>query len=201
MLTFTTRLFTQKISVKIPIGSRSLDGLEIAAMNEDTWKQYEQNLVTHSAAHHLSAIADLHAQHGYARVSDVARALNITRGSASLTLKALKHRGWVEEDENRFLRLSEQGRAIVSAVKSKSVLIRNFFSNVLGLSVERAEIDTCKIEHLISNETAVRLGQFVLSLGNRSSDVLQQLVNVDCGHDPGQCPVCEEKCLLSVLVS
>ena len=70
-------------------------------MASDTWKQFERNPISHSAAHHLIAIAELLQSAGYARVSDVARVLNITRGSASLTLKALRQRGLVVEDDRR----------------------------------------------------------------------------------------------------
>ncbi len=38
----------------------------------DVWKQFEENNITHSAAHHLLAIMELKAARGYARVTDVA---------------------------------------------------------------------------------------------------------------------------------
>ena len=47
----------------------------------DAWKEFDQNVVSHSAAHHLMAVDDLVQRLGYARVSDVARRLSITRGS------------------------------------------------------------------------------------------------------------------------
>jgi len=78
----------------------------------ETWKAFEQNPITHSAAHHLVTIAELLEEYGYARVSDVARSLHITRGSASITLKNLKARGLVTEDDRRFLGLSDEGMEI-----------------------------------------------------------------------------------------
>ena len=69
----------------------------------DVWKQFEQNPISHSAAHHIVAIVELLERHGYARVSDVAKLLNITRGSASLTLKALKVRTLIKQDFDRAL--------------------------------------------------------------------------------------------------
>ena len=128
---------------------------------DDVWKLFEQNPISHSAAHHLVAIVELHERNGYARVSDVAKLLNITRGSASLTLKALKQRGLVEEDENRFLRLSEEGKRVASSVRGRAFLIRRFFMDVLDIPAEDAEIDACKIEHLLSLATAERLAQFL----------------------------------------
>jgi DtxR family Mn-dependent transcriptional regulator len=127
----------------------------------DLWKAFEQNPISHSAAHHLLAIHALRQSQGYARVSDVARELNITRGSASLTLKALKQRGLVAEDPNRFLLLSEQGQRIADAVRSKHSVVRRFLEAVLGVQAPEAAADTCKIEHLISDATSGRLARFV----------------------------------------
>ena len=69
-------------------------------MAELVWKEFEENQLTHSAAHYLMTIEDLLADNGYARVTDVAKRLNITRGSASIGLKPLKKRELVLEDEN-----------------------------------------------------------------------------------------------------
>ena len=69
----------------------------------DIWKQFEENGLTHSAAHHLLAVIELREKRGYARVTDVARLLNITTGSASTNLKILRQKNLIIEDENRFL--------------------------------------------------------------------------------------------------
>ncbi|MBK9126979.1 MAG: MarR family transcriptional regulator [Phycisphaerales bacterium] len=122
-----------------------------------TWKEFDQNVISHSAAHHLMAIDDLIGTLGYARVSDIARRLGITRGSVSISLQPLKKAGLVTQDENRHLRLSEAGRALVGSIKTKRLLLKRLLSEVLGVGGSQAEIDACKIEHLVSNETAHRV--------------------------------------------
>ncbi len=125
------------------------------------WKEFERNPTTHSAAHHLMAIHDLISDMGYARVSDVARLLNISRGSASLTLKSLKHKGLVGEDENRFLHLTAKSRKMVDFIKhTRSTTIR-FLTEVLGVTQEQASIDACKIEHLLSKQTMHHLENYL----------------------------------------
>lgn len=126
----------------------------------ETWKEFDQNIITHSAAHHLMAVDDLVGKYGYARVSDVARQLNITRGSVSISLKPMKEAGLILQDENRHLQLSEKGQRLVDAVKTKRLLIQRLLSDVLGVDGPQAEIDACKMEHLTSNETAWRLAAF-----------------------------------------
>ena len=56
----------------------------------ETWKEFEANELTHSAAHHLLAIYEVGLEYGgWARVSDIARELSITRGSVSINGEAL----------------------------------------------------------------------------------------------------------------
>jgi DtxR family Mn-dependent transcriptional regulator len=130
-------------------------------MSTEIWKEYESNEISHSVAHHLAAIHELMRDQGYARVSDVARALSITRGSASLTLKALKEKGLVVEDHNKFLKLSDGGAEIVDGVLGNRAIVRKFLKDVLQLEEQRAEIDACKVEHLLSPQTGVQLLHFV----------------------------------------
>jgi Mn-dependent DtxR family transcriptional regulator len=128
---------------------------------EDVWKKFEENSITHSGAHHLLAVMELRTARGYARVTDVARHLNITTGSASTNLKSLKAKGLVVEDDNRFLNLSPEGESVAKAVVSRKFLFHKFLVEVLKVSAEQAEIDACKTEHLISAETARKLDKFL----------------------------------------
>ena len=130
-------------------------------MTADVWKQFEENNITHSAAHHLLAILDLKDKRGYARVTDVAKQLNITTGSASTNLKSLKAKGLILEDENRFLTLSHEGEVLAKAVISRKRVFERFLVDVLKVGPEQAEIDACKTEHLISGETARKLQKFM----------------------------------------
>ncbi|MBL7663105.1 metal-dependent transcriptional regulator [bacterium] len=130
-------------------------------MHSETWKEFGENEVTHSAAHHLLAIHELIVQRGYARVTDVAKHLDITTGSASTNLKALKIRGLVLEDENKFLTLSSEGNKLAETILHRRSILQNFFAEILGVSPTQAEIDACKTEHLLSRETTERMAKFM----------------------------------------
>jgi len=130
-------------------------------MAMDVWKQFEENGLTHSAAHHLLAIMELKDSRGYARVTDVARHLNITTGSASTNLKGLKNKGLILEDDNRFLSLSREAEALAKAVVLRKKVVYQFLTELLDVSPEQAEIDACKTEHLISGETTQKLKEFL----------------------------------------
>ncbi|MDA0745241.1 MAG: metal-dependent transcriptional regulator [bacterium] len=168
----------------------------------DVWKAFEENEITHSVAHHLAAINELTEKHGYARVSDVARSLDITRGSASLTLKALKEKDFVLEDQNKFLRLSETGQRIVDTVLTKRAVVRKFLKDVLQVGEHQAEVDACKVEHLLSEETGEKLLHFVQFLLAGTPEAMQFIkafwAEKNICHDLASCPICEDTCLLHV---
>ncbi|GEM_PF-399174 len=125
------------------------------------WKKFDQQRITHSMAHYLMAIAELIKSQGYCRVTDVARELEITPGAASVSLKALKKKGWVDEDPNRFLRLSPSGECIAATIHANNKALVSFLIDVLEVSPEQADIDSCKIEHLMSPETRAKLLRFL----------------------------------------
>ena len=166
------------------------------------WKTFERNEVTHSVAHHLAAIGELLEKNGYARVTDVARHLEITRGSASLTLKALRERDLVREDENKFLRLSEEGQRVVATVMAKRAIVRKFLEEVLRVAPQQAEVDACKVEHLVSQETGGKLLHFVrflLSDRKIARCFLESFrVEEDPCSDLDDCPVCDRECLMAI---
>lgn len=166
----------------------------------ETWKEFDQNVISHSAAHHLMAIDDLINRFGYARVSDVARELHITRGSVSISLRPLKKAGLVEQDENRHLRLSERGQNLVAAIKTKRHLMQRMLAEILGVESEQAEIDACKLEHLVSNQTAQRLLSFLRFLDSdetRGHAFVKawRAFELDCERGGGPCPSCDNTCL------
>lgn len=168
------------------------------------WKAFEDNEITHSVAHHLAAISELMNRQGYARVSDVARYLDITRGSASLTLKALKRKHYVLEDQNKFLRLSEEAQRIVDLVMAKRAIVRKFLKDVLHVEEQQAEIDACKVEHLLSLETGEKLlhfMSFLLSDTPMARQFLEAFRDEEAlCHGLELCPICEDECLLHMQI-
>lgn len=173
--------------------------------HSDVWKQFEENDLTHSAAHHLLAVYNLRRERGYARVTDVAKFLNITTGSASTNLKSLKTKGLITEDENKFLVLSGTGESFARAVLARKEIFLKFLTDILGVEGEQAEIDACKTEHLLSHSTSERLLAFMqhLSKDKKFSLLLKQLpesgpcpwIEGDKGA-AANCKVCGDHCLL-----
>lgn len=168
-------------------------------MPKEVWKSFEENLLTHSAAHYLMTIRELLETQGYARVTDIAKRMNITRGSCSISLKPLKKRGLVTEDANKFLTLSDEGRHLAEVVERNDELLEVFFRDVLGLHPDQAEVDACKIEHLLSIECSVKLAAFirVVRSDHKAVKEFTKLLRKEtsaCAQGSERCPTCQEEC-------
>lgn len=168
-------------------------------MPSEVWKSYEDNLLTHSAAHYLMTIHDLLRTQGYARVTDISKRLNITRGSCSISLKPLKKRGLVLEDANKFLSLSEEGHRLAEVVERNDELLELFLRDVLGVDAKQAEVDACKIEHLLSVESSVKLCNFIecIRSDDKAAKSFLRLLSKHqdhCSADARTCPHCQPSC-------
>lgn len=170
----------------------------------ETWKEFEANELTHSAAHHLQTIYEIGLEYGgWARVSDIARELGITRGSVSINLRTLKKRGLVSTDEHRMVKLTPTGLKTVQGVMAKKSAMKSFLTDILQVSEPQAEIDSCKIEHLISQPTGtqiVRYMRFLLSEDVLAKELRARFQEFQCTcADPKACPLCKGHCLIEEL--
>lgn len=170
----------------------------------EIWKEFDANELTHSAAHHLLAIYEVGLPYGgWARVSDVARRLEITRGSVSITLRTLKKRGLVETDAHRMVKLSERGMKAALSVMAKRAVVKTFLAEVLDTPAEQADIDSCKIEHLISDATGQRLARFTRLLTSDDQVAKAFLARFHSSHgdcpETGTCDICKGRCLAAGL--
>jgi Mn-dependent DtxR family transcriptional regulator len=130
-------------------------------------------------------------------VTDVAELLEVSRGAASMALATLKKRGWVAEDPNRFLLLTDQGERIAGLVEANFKILSKFFEEVLGVSRDVALADACKMEHLVSLETGRRLVwlmRYILSNSQRASKFHQAMSCFEPGCESvDECPICESE--------
>jgi len=129
-------------------------------------------------AHYLVTLRDLHESQGYARVSDVAKELKVTKGTVSVQMRHLKDKGFVAEDDNRHLTLTDEGENVARQVIYNRSTIIQFLHKVLEIDRNQAEIDACKIEHLLSPETGhqiLALVQLLLSDDPAARSLLKRM--------------------------
>jgi DtxR family transcriptional regulator, Mn-dependent transcriptional regulator len=165
------------------------------------WRAFEANEITHSGAHYLLAIAALAAQGEAPRAADVARFLSVSRAATSLQLRTLQEHGLVESDASLRLRLTRRGKDLVGRVASKRKVLQVFLADILGIREELAEVDACKVEHLLSEDSGAALVRWVrfLRSGHPSAAACLAAFRetlASCPHD-GHCELCAEACLLA----
>jgi DtxR family Mn-dependent transcriptional regulator len=112
-------------------------------------------------AHYLLTIHKLKEEKGYARVTDIAKELGLTKGSVSTALGNLKKRELVVEDESKFLSLSDLGHTEVHQILSVRTLMYYFLKDILKVEDQTAHKDSCLVEHLLSHETREGLFEFL----------------------------------------
>lgn len=125
------------------------------------------NELSHSMVHYLLSIHKLKEEKGYARVTDIAKSLKITKGSVSTAINNLKKKNLVvEEEDSKFLDLSEKGHQQVHEVLTSRTLLYYFLKDFLGVSEEVAHRDSCMMEHLVGPETRDKFFSFMKSLSS-----------------------------------
>lgn len=120
--------------------------------------------LTHSMVHYLLTIHKLKEDRGYARVTDIALDLGLTKGSVSTAVNNLKKKNLIVEDGNKFLSLSDKGHRHVHEILSNRTLLFYFFKDVVGISDEAAHKDSCLMEHLLSSEGRQKLFVFMKTI-------------------------------------
>jgi DtxR family Mn-dependent transcriptional regulator len=165
----------------------------------ETWKRFAEKEVTHSMAHYLQAIASLKRMKGYAKVSDIADILAVSRAGVTSMLRSLKSRGLVVHERYGLVELTEDGERFAKLTERNREVLARFFTDILGLGPETAHEDACMIEHLVSPASMVqflRLTALIQSehpvAGQFRAAFRDYQEKCESG---GDCPVCEGRCL------
>ena len=126
----------------------------------DHWEE-----LSHSMVHYLLTIHKLKEGRGYARITDIAKELGLTKGSVSTAIYNLKKRELVEEEEgNKFLLLTKRGHDEVHRILSARTLLFYFLKDFVGVAESIAARDSCQMEHLMSPETSSKFFDFMRDL-------------------------------------
>ena len=104
------------------------------------------------AEDYVEAIADLAAEMGEARVVDLARRLGVSHVTVNRTVARLQRAGLVRSKPYRAIFLTQTGRELAAACKSRHQTVEEFLRS-LGISERVAERDAEGLEHHVSPET------------------------------------------------
>ena len=109
--------------------------------------------ITPSKENYLKVMLELSSEEGI-RSTDIASALGISKASVSSMMNVLREAGYVTKEKYGAVTLTENGRNVAADIKRRYELLKRFLHNVLGVEAAIAAEDACRLEHLISPETA-----------------------------------------------
>lgn len=120
--------------------------------------------VTSSLQDYLEAILNLVRENKTARVTDIARRLDIAKPSVIQALALLKEKGLIVQDRYGPVELTVEGEHYALKIQHRHTIIYGFLTQVLGVSHQAAENDACLMEHDLSGEAFEKLVQYLATL-------------------------------------
>ena len=105
-----------------------------------------------STEDHLERMQELVDLKGYARVSDMAASLDLSRSAVSNMVRRLAKRGYVNYEKYRGFTLTPQGRAVANHIKVRHQTLAELL-RLLGVSAETVQQEVEAIEHHLKPET------------------------------------------------
>lgn len=119
--------------------------------------------IKESAENYLETILMLTNQKKHVRSVDIANELGFSKASVSVAMKSFREDGYIVIDCDGGIALTQKGHEIAAKVCERhNVIARALIA--LGVSEETAYIDSCKIEHDISEESFERIKEFLETL-------------------------------------
>jgi Mn-dependent DtxR family transcriptional regulator len=117
-----------------------------------------------SGENYLETILILQTKNGSVRSIDIARELNYTKASISRAMSILKKEEYIIMESNGNIQLTDKGHSTAEKIYERHRLISDFLSKSLGIPKDIADADACRIEHVISHETFVKIKETVENL-------------------------------------
>lgn len=114
-----------------------------------------------SGENYLETILMLKEQYGAVRSIDIARTLNFSKPSVSRAVGILKEDGYITIETNGEIVLTDMGREKAAGIYERHRLLTCFLQKTAGVSIEVAEEDACKMEHIISSEVFLGIKRFM----------------------------------------
>ncbi|MDD3999726.1 MAG: metal-dependent transcriptional regulator [Bacilli bacterium] len=116
--------------------------------------------LTKSIEDYLEAILILEKKDKKIKSVEIAKMLGVSKPGVNKAMNLLKSHGLIDKADYGDISFTERGREIANHVYEKHLLIKEFLLK-LGVSEENAELDCCKIEHIISDETFTQIKKFL----------------------------------------
>lgn len=92
---------------------------------------------------------------------DIANKFGFARASVTEALQRLEQKGYIKYGRYQPIELTQGGIKLAKEVILKHYTLCKFLISVLNLSKEEAEINACKIEHIITKTAFEKIKEYV----------------------------------------
>lgn len=107
--------------------------------------------ITKSNEDYLETILMLE-KNGKTKSVDVAKELNVSKAAVSIAMNELVKKELIKKESYGDIKLTNSGRDVAISTLNKHMLIKKVLLGI-GVCEQTAEIECCKIEHILSEET------------------------------------------------
>lgn len=117
-------------------------------------------MITKGLEDYLELIYNTIADGREIKAIDIANAFNISRPSVSEALIRLADSDLIVYEGRKGIKITEKGAAAAKKIIDKHSTLFAFFYEVLGVSFDKADVNACKIEHVIDDEVIEKIKKF-----------------------------------------
>ena len=116
--------------------------------------------LTQSQEDYLEAIYVESKKNGCAKVTDIAKILDVKKASVTGALCSLCEKGLINYAPYSPITLTQQGETTARKILLKHDVMTAFFKKILALSDEEAVLNACRMEHIMTDEMFERIHAF-----------------------------------------
>ena len=116
--------------------------------------------ITASLEDYLETIYDL-SEDNQVKPIDVSKKLDVSKASVTDAMKTLCEKGYVNYAPYKPISLTKTGMEKAKEVAQKHSMLKDFMQNVLKLEEEEAEINACKMEHILTSQAFEKIKEFM----------------------------------------
>ncbi|WP_176085826.1 manganese-binding transcriptional regulator MntR [Martelella sp. HB161492] len=136
------------------------ESMENCAAEADRFSQARNQRSQALLEDYTELIADLIAEHGEARITDIARHMGVAHPTATKAIGRLKREGLATSRPYRGVFLTAEGEAMAVKARERHRIVLELLL-AIGVPADAAELDAEGIEHHVSEETLSAFARFI----------------------------------------
>ena len=120
----------------------------------------EEHKISASLEDYIEAIHQISKEKQVVKAIDLSKRLDVKRSSVAEAIKNLTKRELVTYENNN-LKLTDKGLEIAKEVINRHNTLYNFFAKVLKVEPEEAQLNACRVEHVITESAFKNLTKYI----------------------------------------